>query len=498
MRGLLLAYAALLAGLAGLAVVYNLWAHRPGALALLLVGLLLGAAAFFLLRRIAAPELAPRRERAWLLGILGLALVVRVAWCAAVPTFPVSDARGYQRMAVDLVERGEFDREDALRINGLVVLGPPHPTAFWMPGYPLLLAAGYRVFGVTLWWGYVLNFLLAAGMQLALFYVVRCFAGGFWGLLAAATVGFYPAFVVTASVLTTDAAGPAWLAIAAALGLASVRHAGRQRLALAAACGLVMGATVHFRPVLLPLVLVIAVGLYVLCLRPAYRRGTPALPPLAFLLMIAATLVPWVARNYVVLGRPILLTSASAQAMYVNNVAYDTDDINPKDPLITQPNEALRISLMEAAAQAWIRAHPGRYALRGAKRLGLAFASDHELLGMAAIQGPEGRERDLLAPPVRAGINALADLSWGFWFGAALAAMGAAAGGRRRYPTLPPAAQAYVVLGLTTLLWLAVAVFATASESRYHYPWVPLAIGSVLILAARRPEPVDPTVSGPA
>lgn len=245
-------YAAVLGALTALAVGYLIFHQRTGQLAALVLGLALGGMAVWALRHWRVPALTARQAGRWLLALVLLATVVRAAWLAAVPTVPVSDFRYYHECAVGLAWRGVFGVP--VTKGASAAESPLRPTAVCLPGYPLLLAAGYRLFGVTILWGYALNLLLAAGMQVAVFYSVRELGGRLWGLLAAAGVGLHPSLVVSTSLLGTDLAGAALLAIAAALLLAGCRRHEAGGLALAAGGGLSLGTAIHCRPFLIALV----------------------------------------------------------------------------------------------------------------------------------------------------------------------------------------------------------------------------------------------------
>lgn len=160
LRLVLIAYAALLLAAVCLSVGYLALFHEglggsaeEGTdwtnLRLLIVGLGLGIPAFVLLHRLRMPQLSAAHVRARLLVIVLAAVGVRVLWLVMVPTDQRSDYRVYHLMAVGLATQGVFSRPGVDETPDSVSTRPLQPTAYTMPGYPLLLAAGYLVFGLS-------------------------------------------------------------------------------------------------------------------------------------------------------------------------------------------------------------------------------------------------------------------------------------------------------------------------------------------------------------
>src|SRR5581483_421127 len=91
------------------------------------------------------------------------------------------------------------------------------PTALFPPGYPLLLAAVYRVFGPGLAVAQAFNVVVSAGIVCATFVLGRLLAGRTVALLGALFVALSPSQVLWSSLLMSEL--PATLAMLLSIAL---------------------------------------------------------------------------------------------------------------------------------------------------------------------------------------------------------------------------------------------------------------------------------------
>jgi len=183
--------------------------------------------------------------------------------------------------------------------------GQPFPTMEVPWGYAYFLSFFYRLFGDRPWIPLLVQVALNATTPMLLFALARRWTGDATAAVAALILGVFSFNTVYASTQSSDA-------ICSVLFLASilvfVRALDRDSLAWFALTGLLTGLMSQFRPnlILVPGVL----AAYAIWTRPVKRHLAHAIVLLA---CAAATLTPWVIRNYR-LTRSIVPTSVHGGA----------------------------------------------------------------------------------------------------------------------------------------------------------------------------------------
>jgi 4-amino-4-deoxy-L-arabinose transferase-like glycosyltransferase len=244
------------------------------------------------------------------LGALGIvagvaALARALYWALVTPDYvPLTDADHYRELAENLAHGVGFEARYP-QLNA-------HPTAFRPPGYPFVLSMAYRVFGDDIVVGRVLNLVIGVGVVVLVFFLARRLGGLRAGVVAATVTALYPPIIANDTVLLTE---PMSLAILAGLLLAL----SYERWAVAAA---LCGALVLTRPSAQFLVPVVALWVF---WRLGWRR---ALGVVAIAVVVVA---PWVVRNWVQLGQPVLVTSNGFNlfALYSSEAQADEDFVDP-------------------------------------------------------------------------------------------------------------------------------------------------------------------------
>lgn len=259
--------------------------------------------------------------------LLAAGLALRLAYAGwvflSVPAGPerwrALDVDGYAAIARNMSERGEF------------ALYAGRPTAEREPFYPVLLLGVRAVFGDSPAPAVLLNVLIG---MLACVLCGRAAAAAFGpraGLLALGASCLYPEWVYYSAYLYREPLQAALLAGWAALWLER-GAAGRPRDY--AWMGAAFGALVLTRSPYLPL------GAAFLALA-AGRSRVPALA--AFLLCAAALQAPWVARNWRLLGRPVLGASLGGHFMYLSLLKdYDRPEVPLERPLTDRTDPVIR------------------------------------------------------------------------------------------------------------------------------------------------------------
>jgi 4-amino-4-deoxy-L-arabinose transferase-like glycosyltransferase len=218
--------------------------------------------------------------------VLAVALVARILyWVLVTPDYsPDSDAAQYFDLARNIVNGHGY----AMTFPQLEL----HPTAFRPPGYPYLLAAVLKVFGVDYGVGPGRALSLVCGLvAIALVYLlVRRISTPIAALVAGLCMALYPPLLANDTVLLTESLS---LALLAGVLLALVVR----RWPLAAVlCGLLIltRASAQYLMILLALWVLWQLG---------WKRA------LGFLAIVAAVLSPWFIRNQIQLGSPYFVTS---------------------------------------------------------------------------------------------------------------------------------------------------------------------------------------------
>ena len=332
---------------------------------------------------------AARVPRAWLWGILGFALLVRLVYLTAVLGLHSPIPHRYD----DGIYH-DLGRSIAAG-QGMSVGG--HPTAIVSPGYPAFIAAGYGLFGVDPAGPRLMQAVLGAATAVLLSLLTLELG---LGTLAAACAGVMAA-VYPSSIYFTGRYFPMilhlFLLVLAIYGLVRWNRGGGW-WPLLSAVALGLGALV--RADLLMLIPILALA--ILLMRGWNRRALAA--ALALIVVGGALQLPWVMRNRARLGAPILTTTFAWRTLWVGNnpwarggfalapdvlARYATPgsdvDLRPdmRDQLAAlrrwherdlQLTEVEGESAFADMVTRWRREEPGRYAANIGRKL-LAFAS---------------------------------------------------------------------------------------------------------------------------
>lgn len=217
---------------------------------------------------------------------------------------PGDDAHAYYALAKSLYAEGSFG-------------GPTfEDSSDWSPGAPLLYAASfYATAGAREGTARIVELLLGLATIVVVYLLGRRIACRPAGLLAAFALAVYPPFIHSVGALYSEP--PAMLTLPAAVlaFLWASDGLGRSR-ARWLVPGLLFGLTALVRPEYL--LVGIAFALFTL-IRIARARGwRPGLAGAAlFALALVLPIVPWAARNQVVLDRTVPISTGGGKALYV-------------------------------------------------------------------------------------------------------------------------------------------------------------------------------------
>jgi len=440
--------------------------------------------------------------RAWWVGVLALAALLRIAWGALVPVVPLSDSNAYRVFAENLAAGHGYVWE---------VGGPP--TAYWPVGTPAIYAMLFKIFGVSYAPIVAMNVALGVGIVALAMELARRWFGVGAARAAGLMLACWPVHVQFTSVLASEIPFTALLLAALLAWTALGAHPIRRGLLVGI---LVAGATyVRTTAMLLPIVLI---GIELLPLLgasmprelppprsprngggpgvgdrvaktlvppsastpPADRRwvrGTGAarsgLAGLVVITTMAALIAPWTLRNWRAFGEFVPVSTNRGSVLWMGNNP-DTTGEYQLPPEMPHLNEAQWNNELGRMARAYILEKPGEFVLRTARKA--LKMHDRETIGVAWNE--QGLEHAGVAAP---GQNVLKAGSTLYWYGM-LAAATAGIGALCRAPRsrLGPRSIALRVLTVATHPTVVIWAYFTAIHAimlvsdRYHYPVTPM------------------------
>lgn len=311
-----------------------------------------------------------RPSRSGLL-IFAIALLVRVAFILHFGTYIDLSRTELERTALSLATTGVFGNPYAI---------PTGPTGHVAPGYTLILAALFHIFGAG-HTGEIVKQVLAAGIASSIYALLPATAVALHldkraGLIAGFVGALYPARPIVE--VKGDWETPYTALALILVSILTVRlwkHrdlSGRHALLQGAAWGICL----LFVPALLALFIVLVATGFLFCKVagvPRYLRFSAI-----EILVAAICLSPWVIRNYRALGAPVVTRTNFGLELRISN----NDDATPDQrlnylkgvfakyhPLLSKI-EAMKVrSMGELAynkqagqeAEQWIRTHPERF-----------------------------------------------------------------------------------------------------------------------------------------
>jgi 4-amino-4-deoxy-L-arabinose transferase-like glycosyltransferase len=274
------------------------------------------------------------------LGLIALAVAARALyWLATHHYTPTSDADSFLQIATN------FANGDGLSANypGLEL----HPTAFRPPAFPLVLGSAFWVFGTSVGLARLVNLVIGVGVVVLSERAGTRIGGPTAGLLAAIFVAIYPPLVANDVTILAES-----LALLLVLLVVLTVADGRWQLAGAATGLLVL--TRHSAQ-LLPFVIAIAIVVWF-----GWRKAA------GFVGIAVLVVTPWVIRNQVQLGSPVLNTANgfnlaarySEEAHQTGDFVDPTKDARFDDLRLAQLDEVVWDRALRTRGLDGLREHP--------------------------------------------------------------------------------------------------------------------------------------------
>ncbi len=403
----------------------------------------------------------PARIPRWLplLVAVLVAVALRAAWIgySEFRPLPDDDAFRYQYFAEQLAAGRGF-----VHLNGLA-------TAFWPPGYPILLSGFYKAFTSGFRLAQALNVLAAAGTVVLTYHLARTTLGRRTAFPAAVIVALWPSLIFVTAVTLSETVFTFLLLLALFL-LLREGGGGRPRPLPLVAAGAVIGfsALVRGQALLLPLA---ALPFWLV----AARAWRPSLLRLAAVGCAAlAVVLPWTVRNRIQMGSFVLISTnggvdlwighhpgASGRGQFADELVYSHPELDSRRGEVQVNEDGYRKALSFAVH------HPLTEAVLPFKKLYWLYYNDEE--GLKWNDGHGGHP--FLGENVRQGLLLLSD---GYYF----AILGFVVLGLPRWLTLRHPGR--LLLLCVIAYWTAVHL-VFFGDPRFHLPVLPLiAIGAAV------------------
>ena len=412
--------------------------------------------------------------------ILTFAFVTRLAWVFFTGWHPAPDDDAYR---YDFLARALAEGRGYIHLNG-------DPTAFWPPGYPLLLSAAYALFGESVRAAQLLNVALGTATVALVFLIGRRTLGPTAGLLAAAIVAAFPSLIFFTGVTLSEIAFTFLALLGIWLLLVEAQRSQDHDVRLLLAAGLVFGlaSLVRGQALLLPLLIV------PYWLLSHTERRTIGRKLVALALGIGLIVAPWTVRNAVQLDAPVLISTNAGVDFWIGHHEHAPGDFGPvggaplvfSHPELTGTQREVRINNEGFRdGLSFALHHPVNELVLPFKKLFWLYYNDEE--GLRWNEGHGGQA--FLSGPLR---ETLLGLSNVYYFAVlSLAVIGLPLWTTRRHP-------GRLLLASVVAYWTLVHVIFFG-DPRFHAPVLPIAallaaLPLAALLTGQRPAETEPGV----
>ena len=255
----------------------------------------------------------------WLIAVFVLALLVRLAAVAYIHPDPTDgrfdDSVWYNTTARHLAagDGYVFDPTVWKAADGSRIFpgeDTPSDTALWPPGYPVTLAVIYKLTGNSVNAGRLFNILCGAGTVALIYLIALRLFDRTTAIFAGAVMALLPSHVLFTTVLLSETYFGFLLAAILATFVYFVLDRERPNLPLIAGLGALTVFAGYVRGEFL------AYSAFLALLMFAHWRMRALAPLAAFAIGGALIVTPWVVRNQIQLGSPIVGTTGAGRTTY--------------------------------------------------------------------------------------------------------------------------------------------------------------------------------------
>jgi 4-amino-4-deoxy-L-arabinose transferase-like glycosyltransferase len=244
----------------------------------------------------------PQQLHLYIVGIVLLAFTLRAYGTLSYPTTPVADANDYHRLATGLVQG-----------SGYVNAGGA-ATAWRPPGYPMFLAAIYKIVGVDLLRVTLVQALVGALTVLLLIALAALLLDWSRALVAGVIAAIYPGFVWLPRLLLSENLSLFLLLLSLVVIVLFFKTS---RILWMILFGVLCGLNTLVRGTNLFLPMAVVFGLIFIRWRSRSLNWNQLVAPLLVLVIaLVLTLLPWTIRNYQVFHQWIPIATQDGLTLY--------------------------------------------------------------------------------------------------------------------------------------------------------------------------------------
>ena len=386
-----------------------------------------------------------------LCAIVAAGLILRLAWAFIIPVEPVSDSSIYWMTSQNIAEHGVYG------------VTPHEPFSYWPVGAAGVYAAAYKVFGVNFISVQIINLIAGLLVIATTGLLARRWFGDAAGLIAAATIAFWPSLIMFTTILASEV----FFMLFANIALLAQRSDSKRWIVYALIAGVAIVSATYVRPIalLFPAVF-LAIDIIArkrFSLRPFLFAGVS-------LAVAGVLLAPWVMRNYDLHGEIVLVSTNGAPNLWMGNNPDSTGGYMPLPEFTKGMSEIERADALGEIAIDYMLEDPARTAFMSVKRL-----IDTHKRETIAVAWNEKALTDRFGDGVLLPAKLIASGYWIMILAAGLAGAGLVATGalqhKKPFDILAALAHPAVVLWACYIAVHSIIV----SGDRYHFPSIPLA-----------------------
>lgn len=373
---------------------------------------------------------------------------------------PISDFGWYFQRGQSIADGAGYS------VNGV-------PTAYWPVGYPGFLAIIFSIFGDSLFLAKLANVILyLAIIILAYLFSKRMFQNEQAARITLFILAFYPNHIAYSSLLASETIFTFSLILGAVLFIST-----QERIGSLVITGLCWGLAALVKPqaILVPMIFLLV---YYTNKKTLLKSGA------VIYLMFLLTLAPWMGRNYLVLGKPILSTNGSINLLIGNSPYSDGSYIwnqELKSLLGDTKDEVDRDNTASKLAINYIINNPVKTIMLWPKKIFYLYAADFE--GISYNQAGMAQSPVINGKYVFGALKAIAQvyymLTTGLFFVAIPLIFREE---KRRW------------IGLFLIIYFTLIALAFFGSPRFHFPLIPWiaiysGIGGIAVLNRHSPKP---------
>ncbi len=305
-------------------------------------------------------------SRSWIVTVVVVAVLVRIACVLLIPYRPSADFRVYHEAGIRMSETWTLNvgaSREAYR-------------CFFPPGGVFSLGVMYALFGKHVLAAQLLNVVYASLTVLGVWFITEKLFGSKCARVASLMAALFPSTIFACMLLGAEVPEAFWLIAALCLYVGPVWN--KRWIWAGLVCGLLLGIGSLIRPtyVLLP----IPIALHLLLLSENRKKALATAA--GILLGTVIVVAPWTYRNYRVTGGFLLISSNAGGNLYSANNP-DADGAYTEKAWVylfeNCPDDLTIDRTGKTLAAQWILRNPHRFAALAAIKFGRFWCSDHEI-----------------------------------------------------------------------------------------------------------------------